>query len=382
MKQSVIEDIRWHTLRVTPKTIWTFIEVIDAAGRIGTGEATLTGRESAMHGSFEHYKHVAIDHAPAQVDLGAARSAARTLSQFAVISALDQAVWDLAAQQSGISVSAMLGERRRDCVAVYANINRGITDRTADGFEAHARRAVEDGFSVLKIAPFDGIELYGDSHQRIDGKLLDAGIARIEAVRNAIGPDRDLMVDCHWRLNRSVAEEVLRATEPYRLYWLECPIPETPEMMDTLRGIRNRANDRGVRLAGCEEMSRVQGFMPFLDANVYDVMMPDVKYVGGIQEMIDVAQVMQRHGVGFSPHNPSGPISHAASLQICAAAPEVERLEMQYAETPLFDDLVNGMLPCAIGGAIMVPQGPGVGAHLDSAVMRKLRVDIALPSSA
>src|SRR5437762_6392846 len=167
MTQSVIEDIRWHMLRVTPKTIWTFIEVIDAAERIGTGEATLTGREPAMRGSFEHYKHVAIDHAPAQVDLGAARSVARTLSQFAVISGLDQAVWDLAAQQSGISVSAMLGERRRDCVAVYANINRGITDRTADGFEAHARRAVEDGCSVLKIAPFDGIELYGDSHQRI-----------------------------------------------------------------------------------------------------------------------------------------------------------------------------------------------------------------------
>ena len=139
MKQSVIEDIRWHTLRVTPKTIWTFIEVIDTAGRIGTGEATLTGRESAMHGSFEQYKHAAIDQAPAQVDLGAARSAACTLSQFAVISALDQAVWDLTAQQSGISVSAMLGERRRDCVAVYANINRGITDRTADGFEAAFR---------------------------------------------------------------------------------------------------------------------------------------------------------------------------------------------------------------------------------------------------
>jgi len=133
MKQSVIEDIRWHTLRVTPKTIWTFIEVIDAAGRIGTGEATLTGRESAMHGSFEHYKHVAIDHAPAQVHLGAARNAARTLSQFAVISALDQAVWDLAAQQNGTSVSALLGERRRDRVAVYANINRGITERTPDG---------------------------------------------------------------------------------------------------------------------------------------------------------------------------------------------------------------------------------------------------------
>jgi galactonate dehydratase len=292
-----------------------------------------------------------------------------------VISAFDQAVCDLAAQQNGISLGAMLGESRRDRVPVYANINRGIAERTPDGFAMHARRAIEDGFSALKIAPFDGIELYGDSTKRVDSISLDAGIARIAAVREAMGPDRDLMVDCHWRLNRSTAQTVLRATEPYRLYWLECPVPETPEMMDTLRRIRSLANDRGVRLAGCEEMSRVQGFMPFLDANVYDVMMPDVKYVGGMREMLDVAQVMQRHRVGFSPHNPSGPICHAASLQICAVTPELERLEMQYAETPLFDALVNAMIPRPVKGEIAVPHGPGLGVRLDPAVMDRLRVD-------
>ncbi|HEY2817514.1 MAG TPA: mandelate racemase/muconate lactonizing enzyme family protein [Casimicrobiaceae bacterium] len=375
MTQSLIEEVRWHTLQVTPKTIWSFIEVIDALGRIGTGEATLTGHESEMRALLDQYKHAAVAHTPAQVDLGAARNAARSLPQFAVISALDQAASDLAAQQQGICVSAMLGERRRDRVPVYANINRGIAERTPDGFAAHARRAVEDGFSVLKIAPFDGVELYGDNDKHVDGNLLDAGIARIAAVRDAIGPERDLMVDCHWRLNRSIAEAVLRATEPHRLYWLECPIPETPEMMVTLRELRSLANDRGVRLAGCEEISRVQGFMPFLDADVYDVMMPDVKYVGGMREMLDVARAMQRHGVGFSPHNPSGPICHAASLQICAVTPELERLEMQYAETPLFDALVHAMIPRPVNGEIAVSDDPGVGVQLDPAVMDRLRVD-------
>ena len=375
MTQSLIEHVRWHTLRVTPKTCWSFIELIDAEARIGTGEATLNGRESAMRAVFDRYRHAVIGHAPGQVDLRAARTAARSLPQFAVISAFDQAVCDLAAQQNGISVGAMLGERRRDRVPVYANINRGIAERTADGFAAQARRAVEDGFSALKIAPFDGIELYGDRGKYIDHKWLDAGIARIAAVRAALGPDRELMVDCHWRLNRSTAETVLRVTEPYRLHWLECPVPETPEMMDTLRGIRSLANDRGVRLAGCEEMSMLQGFRSFLDAGAYDVMMPDVKYAGGMREMLEVAEALQRYGVQFSPHNPSGPICHAASLQICAVSPELERLEMQYAETPLFDALVSATIPRPMKGEIAVPREPGLGVRLDPAVTAELRVD-------
>jgi len=375
MTQSIIEEVRWHTLRVTPKTCWSFIEAVDAEGRTGTGEATLTGRESAMRAAFDQYKHAVIGVAPARVDLGTARGAAHSLHQFAVLSALDQAACDLAAQQKNISVGALLGKRRRDRVPVYANINRSIAERTPDGFAAQARRAVDDGFSALKIAPFDEIELYGDNGKRVEGISLDAGIARIAAVRDAIGPNRDLMVDCHWRLNRSAAESVLRACEPYRLYWLECPVPETPEMMDVLRGIRKLANDRGVRLAGCEEMSLVHGFMPFLRANVYDVMMPDVKYVGGMQEMLDVAQALQEHGVGFSPHNPSGPICHAASLQICAVSSGLERLEMQYAETPLFEELVSAMIPRAAKGEIAVPDNPGLGVRLDSAVLRRLRVD-------
>src|SRR3954464_1115919 len=87
MTQSLIEHVRWHTVRVTPKTIWSFIEVVDALGHIGTGEATLTGRESTMRALFDQYKDVVIAHPPARVDLRAARNAARSLPEFAVLSA-------------------------------------------------------------------------------------------------------------------------------------------------------------------------------------------------------------------------------------------------------------------------------------------------------
>jgi galactonate dehydratase len=120
-------------------------------------------------------------------------------------------------------------------------------------------------------------------------------------------------------------------------------------------------------------MSRVEGFMPFLRAGCCDAMMPDVKYVGGLHEMLAVADALHVHGVDFSPHNPSGPVCHAASVQVCAAVAHVARLEMQYKETPVFDTLVGHTLPVPVRGEIEVPHTPGLGVALDADVMHALR---------
>jgi galactonate dehydratase len=262
-------------------------------------------------------------------------------------------------------------------VPTYANINRGIAERTPEGFAANARAALRDGFTAIKIAPFDRVELYGDERKTVDYALIGAGLARIGAVRDAIGPDVDLMVDCHWRLTRTVAEAVIRATESLRLHWLECPVPETPEMLDTLCALRSMANSRGVLLAGCEEMSLIAGFMPFLEVGAYDVMMPDVKYVGGMRQMLEVADMLASYGVAFSPHNPSGPVCHAASLQLCAATEHLQRLEMQYNETSLFDLIVRPAVAKAVSGAIEVSRMPGLGVALDPTQVEALREDVA-----
>lgn len=369
---NAIEHVEWHRLRVSPKTTWSFVELTDAAGRTGVGEATLGQREPQMREALDRFRHAVLGRVPSNVDLSRQHAAARSLPEFAVLSAFDQAVWDLVGQQQGVSVSVALGGPCRDEIPAYANINRGIATRTAGGFAAQARRAVADGFSAIKIAPFDGVDLYGDTRRSVDTPLLDAALARIVAVRDAIGPDVDLMVDCHWRLHRDAAEAVLEATAAERLYWLECPIPETPEMLGTLRTLRTFANARGVRLAGCEEMSMQSGFAPFLHAGAYDVMMPDVKYVGGLREMLNVAQALNRHGVAFSPHNPSGPVCHAASVHVCAVSPVLDRLEMQYAETPLFNELVAHAFASPVRGHVEVPCAPGLGVHLDQTLVKEL----------
>ena len=325
-----------------------------------------------MRDALGRFQAAVIGRAPSDADLDPLRAVARSLPEFAVVSALDQAVWDLAAQQRGVSLSSALGEVCSEKIPVYANINRGIASRTEEGFAAQARRAVADGFIAIKIAPFDGVDLYGDSRRVADSRLFDAALARIVAVREAIGPGVALMVDCHWRLHRAAAEKVLQATASHDLHWLECPVPETPEMHETLRHVRRLANAQGVRLAGCEEMSLCSGFAPFLEAQTYDVMMPDVKYVGGLREMLKVGDALRRNGVEFSPHSPSGPVCHAASLHICAVAPGLHRLEIQYAETPLFDELVGGMLSRPVNGEIEAPREVGLGVRLDRALIREL----------
>ena len=372
MKSSPIERVRWHQLRVSSKTVWSFVELVDGDGRSGFGEATLGQRETQMRAVLARLEDAVAGHTPADVDLEPPRAAARSLAEFAVVSALDQAVWDLAARQRGVSVAAALGPVLRDRIPVYANINRGIASRTPEGFANQARRAMADGFTAIKIAPFDEVALYGDAAAKPASWNLDRGLARIAAVRDAIGFGVELMVDCHWRLNRAAAEAVLRAVEPQALDWLECPVPEKPECLDTIRKVRNLANATGVRLAGCEEMSLVAGFAPFLAAGCYDVVMPDAKYVGGLREMLRVAEALRAQGVEFSPHNPSGPVCHAASLQVCAVVPALRRLEMQYAETPLFDDLAGGTLPRAAGGHVAVPTTPGFGVRLDANLVQAL----------
>jgi galactonate dehydratase len=369
-----IVDARWHTVRVTLRTCWSFVELVDAEGRIGAGEGTLAAHEAAIARRFAACRPALIGRAPDDLEPVAARSPGDALAAFAVASAIDQAAWDLVAQRRGASMSETLGGRRRERVRLYANLNRGTGVRTPEGFAGQARRAVADGFDAVKIAPFDGVTLRGDERAPVDDALLDAAFARIAAVRAEIGAKRQLLVDCHWRLNRRTAEAVLDATAPYRLYWLECPVPERAELLGTLCALRARANAHGVRLAGCEQMSLVGGFLPYARAGAYDVMMPDVKYAGGLREMLAIADVLDEHGVGFSPHNPSGPVAHAASLHVCATVRNVELLEVQYRETPYFGALVAHALPEPTNGASDVPRTPGLGVKLDPAAVAALRV--------
>ena len=373
---AAVVDLGALSARVSDQTVWTFVRLETEDGRVGWGEATLHDGFAEVHAHVRRLAPAIVGRKllfPTDV-IDIVGIAGRDAAEAAAISAIDQALWDVMAQARGEALAKALGDPRRTTIDLYANINRGTRDRSPTGFAARAIKAVTCGFDAIKIAPFDGVQ--PDDIHKTNAARLDLGIGRIAAVRAAIGPNVRLLVDCHWRLTEASARDVLRAVESLKMYWLECPLREEVDNFPALRRLRSRANAIGVRLAGCEMMIGRQGFQPFLDAGVYDVVMPDVKYAGGVRELIRIAQAAARHGVACSPHNPSGPIAHAHSLHVSAHVPQLPFLETQFDESPFFFDFIDGALPHPRCGRSDLPQGKGLGLGLGGAALRERLIDI------
>jgi galactonate dehydratase len=360
-----VERILMHEVRVSPKTRWLFIEIHAGSGLTGLGEASLQGRETMVRQAGDRF-------APSLLGM-AADPADRieqcgTLPEAAFVSAMDQALHDIAARRAGKRLADHLGGARRQRVPLYANINRRTINRSPAGFAASARMALKSGFTAFKLAPFDEV----DDAARRERTIVHAmrpGLERIADVGRTIGPGRELMVDCHWRFDEASATTLIKEAAGLGVRWLECPIAETGATIPAIRRLRKLANDAGMRLAGCEELIGVGQNRPFAEAQVYDVMMPDVKYAGGIGEMMRLAALFEGLGVGYSPHNPSGPIAHAASLHVSAAARRFDRLEVQFEESDLFWRLAGSSLPRFEDGHSALPEGPGLGVTLDPDVL-------------
>lgn len=360
MPQTVIA-IELQVLQISAKTRWTFVQVRTSGGLCGTGEATLGGRETAIAEAVGTLAPLLIG-AALDAKLHDRMPPATVLPGAAARAALDQALWDLRGQLVGQPSAQLLGTQQRDQVALYANINRRTEDRSAAGFARSARDAGAAGFARIKIAPFDEVRPAASTAERT--AAAGAGIERVFAVREAIGPQAELMVDCHWRFDETSAHELISVLAPARLHWLECPVAESPEDTAPLKRLRARCHAAGMRLAGNELGIGAAGFRPYLDAGAYDVMMPDVKYVGSLQQIVDLADDFRRAGCALSPHNPSGPVCHAASLQVCAALPDAPVLELQLGESAWFDRLVGHALPAPRDGASAVPAIRGFGVAL------------------
>jgi galactonate dehydratase len=364
-KIAVVEPL---VVNVSPKTNWTFVAVTTDDGHTGWGEASLNRWEGPLVASIDM---LARDVVGSTVDsaFDAVRYVPHSpggLVMHAAKSSVEQALTDVLAQCAQRPVHALIGigGEGRDRIPAYANINRGISTRSPAGFAAAARAAIDAGYGAIKIAPFDGVIALDAASTPIDA-LIRAGLDRVYAVRDAIGGDRALMVDCHWRFDEQRASSLIRDLGAASPYWIECPISEHPTQFGAIARLRHRAAERGNKLAGGETITGGDQATAMCAAALYDVLMPDIKYAGGYRGMLSIAGVCADNGVAFAPHNPTGPIAHVASIHACAAARSVLWLEHQWAESPLFDDLIGGNAAPLVDGAFVVPRLPGLGARLD-----------------
>ncbi|MBI3684207.1 MAG: mandelate racemase/muconate lactonizing enzyme family protein, partial [Acidobacteria bacterium] len=269
------------------------------------------------------------------------------------LGAIEQAMWDIAGRIFGVPVYSLFGGKLRDRVRNYANINRATFDRSPSGFAKLAERALQAGFDAVKLAPFDGWPTEAsavESHVR-------TGVECAQAVRKAIGPRADLLIDGHSHFTLERGLELAREFEPLNLFWLEevCP------------GIENLAAiNRAARMptAGGESIFGVKGFYPYITGKAVDILMPDIKYCGGLLEMKKIAAMGDGAGLLVSPHGPASPVGNAAAAQVCVTLPNFQILEFAFGETEGRAELIEPAERIE-KGALAVSDKPGFGITLN-----------------
>jgi galactonate dehydratase len=357
-------------VRATHRTVWLFVRLHTDAGLVGLGEAsdafgyanTTAAQAQQMERELARFAELALGASPLEVERyrarGRSQAAAGGLVAATAFSAIEQALWDLSGQLLGKPIAELLGGARRSRLPIYANINRATQPRTPGGFAASARRAVADGFRALKLAPFDGFERSAFADP-FSAAPVELGIDCVAAVRDAIGPDVELMVDAHSLFDVPLAIEVAERLEPFALAWYEEPV--APELSAETLAIR-----RAIRqsMAGGEVLFGVEGFEALCRERAVDVIMPDPKHCGGVQELLDIAARAERSGIAVAPHNPSGPASTAVCAQLCAALPNFRVLELQWGEVPWRGELVTPPEHFE-RGELVCSERPGLGLSLD-----------------
>ena len=361
-------------VRATSRTVWLFVRLKTDHGLVGLGEAsdafgfanTTQANVDTMRGQLATFVRMIDNRSP--LDIAAFRQqglpVARTgLVAATAFSAIEQALWDLTGKSLGVPVHTLFGGKLRAALPVYANINRATTTRTPAGFAATARRAVADGFRAIKAAPWDGFPPPDSPPSQIE-KAIEEGIAAVVAMRETVGARVAVMVDCHSFFSVEQAVRVAARLEPQALTWYEEPV--APENLDATVQIRRRIKQP---MAAGELLFGVPGFAPLVRQHAVDVIMPDVKHCGGLLELTHIAAEAASEGLMVAPHNPSGPVSTAASAQVCAALPNVNYLELQYGEADWRSDVIAPP-ERFINGQMTIGDRPGLGIGLNDAAIK------------
>ena len=362
-------------VRATDRTVWLFVRLRTDAGLTGLGEASdafgflNTTKPQAMQMEAELRRFFELVKGKSPLDIGAYHQQGEPLAargglvSATAYSAIEQALWDLAGKALDVPTCTLFGGRLRSTIPVYANINRATNPRTPAGFAASAAAAAREEFTGVKGAPWDGFPPKNASASAIESAVRN-GIACVAAMRGAIGPDVELMADGHSFFDVPLGERVARELEPFRLAWYEEPV--APERIDDMREIHRRIRQP---MAAGELLFGIAGFAPLSTNRSVDVIMPDVKHCGGLSELLRIAAVAERDGVVVAPHNPSGPVSTAANVQVCAVLRNFRLLEYQWGEVEWRHDLVTPA-EWFDRGSLHVPDRPGLGIELNDALVR------------
>ncbi len=359
----------------TPVKAFVFVVLDTDAGITGFGEATLDDRwRSVMAAVCEGFERLAGQ------DPCAVERHWQTLETQcfwgggvvgrSALSALDQALWDIAGKAVGLPVHRLWGGSLHDRIDVYFNQWWRGAASTSELIDK-ARLMVERGATALKWYPIGFTTDFRRTH-RLRGHAVGAAIAEVYAMREALGPHVGLMVDLWRGLDWSSAARFCAGVEDCDLLFVEEPIDYVdPTVFARL------ADATGTRIAAGERLYSRREFAPYLHSGAFGVAQPSLIRVGGLTEARRIAQLADTWGIGVSPHNPYGPVATAAAVQLAATLPNFVMLETYENDFPTIkgEIVMEGFE--TRGDHFALCDRPGLGVTLDEARLRALATGYA-----
>jgi len=241
---------------------------------------------------------------------------------FAGISAIEMALWDIKGKALGVPVYEMLGGKFRDRARVYAN---GWSFRCAKPaeFAREAERVVRDGYTALKLYPLASPDLNTpDGHLRhvslraIDRAAENLAVERVRAVRDAVGPDVDVLLDMSGELTTDAVIRIGKRVEEFDPFFFEEPVD--PFDVEALKKVSDQVN---LPIAVGERLYTRYGFRRVMEQHAADILQPDIGNTGGIMETKKIAAMAEVYSMRIQPHTCASPVATAAALQIDACIP-------------------------------------------------------------
>ena len=359
MSTITIRTIETEIVEVNHRGNWLFVKLCADDGTVGIGEASHGKDDGHVQQVIDTLKPALIGWNPFRLEAFRQRFYRDTESHtyHTALSGLEQAMCDLIGKTLNVPSYQLLGGKCREKIRLYANINRATVDRSPYGFANNAERAVAEGFTAIKCAPFDDVSTTNISGGSLTPAIC-SGIDRIRTIRAAIGGDIDLMVDCHSRFNPGILIQVAKELEDLHLFWIEDAVP-----LDNLDAFAYASRSIGIPIATGERLRTLTDFDRLLRGAEVDYILPDVKHVGGLSGLKKIGTLAAARNVMVTPHNPSGPVATAASVQCMASVPNFAILEYAWGEVEWRASLVSPPEKI-VNGFIEVPDRPGLGITL------------------
>ena len=346
------------------KRNWLIVRIQTDEGIEGIGEASMLSQDPIVASLLEEWaENYLVGKNPMNGELHWTRLHQDNLGRggrlfSTALSGIDIALWDLRGKILDVPVYELLGGPYSQRLRVYAN-GWYTTPGTPEQNAEEAKKVVAMGYTAMKFDPFGKI-----AYTTITPEEAQLSEDRVAAVRDAVGPNVDILVEVHARFNVYTAVHLANRIEKYNPFWFEEPVSQ--ENVSEMKQVRSRIN---IPVATGERLYLKFPFFELVRNEAVDILQPDICNAGGITELKKIAGMAEAQHIMMAPHNTNSAVGTVASMHLDAAMPNflIQEYHAEFYE-PHYFEVIEG-LPRQKEGYVDLPSGPGLGIRLNEELM-------------